>query len=351
MSTAGAADGDVVFDESNGIGLITLNRPRARNALTTPMVVAMSDQLRAWESDPGVRAVLIRGAGDHGLCAGGDVKAMRTSAIEGDGAVVEFFRAEYRLNGQISAFPKPYIALMDGITMGGGVGVSAHGSVRIVTERTAFAMPEVTIGIAPDIGATWLLSHAPGELGTYAGLTGSTLAAGDVIAFGLADHFVPSERLDELVAAHRGRRRGRRHRRRGRAVAGCRSSPRIADWIDECFAFDSVSRILEALDASTIPEAHDAARLIRTKSPTAVAVTLASLRRARDLPSLNDALEQEFVVSCNLIHGHDAIEGVRALIVDKDQSPVWEHADAAAVSDQDVADAFVNRGYGTLGLV
>ena len=163
------------------------------------MVLAMGEQLRAWESDPGVRAVLIRGAGDHGLCAGGDVKAMRTSAIEQDGAVVEFFRAEYRLNGQISAFPKPYIAIMDGITMGGGVGVSAHGSVRIVTERTAFAMPEVTIGIAPDIGATWLLSHAPGELGTYAALTGSTLAAGDVIAFGLADHFVRSQRLDELV--------------------------------------------------------------------------------------------------------------------------------------------------------
>ncbi len=120
-------------------------------------------------------------------------------------------------------------------------------------------------------------------------------------------------------------------------------------WIDECFAFDSVARILEALDASSTPEANDAARLIRTKSPTAVAVTLASLRRARDLPSLNDALEQEFVVSCNLIHGHDAIEGVRALIVDKDQSPVWEHADANAVSDQDVEDAFVNRGYGTLG--
>ena len=208
MSTAVAADGDVVFDESNGIGLITLNRPRARNALTTPMVLAMGEQLRAWEADPGVRAVLIRGAGDHGLCAGGDVKAMRTSAIERDGAVVEFFRAEYRLNGQISAFPKPYIAIMDGITMGGGVGVSAHGSVRIVTERTAFAMPEVTIGIAPDIGATWLLSHAPGELGTYAGLTGSTLAAGDVIAFGLADHFVPVGATRRARPARRGRRRG-----------------------------------------------------------------------------------------------------------------------------------------------
>jgi enoyl-CoA hydratase len=349
MSAAGTADGDVVFDESHGVGLITLNRPRARNALTTPMVEAMGDKLRAWESDPGVRAVLIRGAGDHGLCAGGDVKAMRTSAIEGDGAVVEFFRAEYRLNGQISAFPKPYIAIMDGITMGGGVGVSAHGSVRIVTERTAFAMPEVTIGIAPDIGATWLLSHAPGELGTYAGMTGSTLSAGDVIAFGLADHFVPSDRLHELV----------RLIEEGdvdEAIAVVAEPPPASviashrHWIDECFAFDSVSRILDALDASSNADANEAAQLIRTKSPLAVAVTLASLRRARDLPSLDDALEQEFVVSCNLIHGRDAIEGVRALIVDKDQSPVWAHPNAAAVRDQDIADAFVNRGYGTLGV-
>jgi enoyl-CoA hydratase len=233
--------------------------------------------------------------------------------------------------------------------MGGGVGVSAHGSVRIVTERTAFAMPEVTIGIAPDIGATWLLSHAPGELGTYAGLTGSTLTAGDVIAFGCADHFVPSQRLDELV-------RLIEEGDVGSALAAVGEPPPASvlashrHWIDECFAFDSVSRILEALDASPTAEANDAARLIRTKSPTAVAVTLASLRRARDLPSLDDALEQEFVVSCNLIHGHDAIEGVRALVVDKDQSPVWEHEDAAAVTDRDVADAFVNRGYGTLGV-
>ena len=349
MSAAGTADGDVVVEESNGIGIITLNRPRARNALTTAMVVAIGEQLHAWESDPLIRAVLIRGAGEHGLCAGGDVKAMRTSAIGRDGAVVEFFRAEYRLNGQISAFPKPYIALMDGITMGGGVGVSAHGSERVVTERTALAMPEVTIGFTPDIGATWLLSHAPGELGTYAGLTGSTLAAGDVIAFGLADHFVPSERLDELTGLITS----------GDVAAAIRlvaePAPESAlasqrQWIDACFAFDSVGRILAALDASSTPEANDAARLIRTKSPYAVAVTLAALRRSRGLPTLADALEQEFVVSCNLIHGHDAIEGVRALIVDKDQSPAWVPSDAEGVAAEDVAAAFVNRDYGTLGL-
>lgn len=349
MSTATTADGDVVFHDSHGIGVITLNRPRARNSLTTAMVLAMSDQLRAWEGDADVRAVLIRGAGDHGLCAGGDVKAMRASALAHDGEVVEFFRAEYRLNGQISEYRKPYIALMDGITMGGGVGVSAHGSVRIVTERTAFAMPEVTIGIAPDIGATWLLSHVPGEFGTYAGLTGSTLSAGDVLHLGLADHFVPSDRLDLLVE------RLQADDVESAVLALSETPPlstlaRHRDWIDECFAFDSVGPILAALDASSAPEAQAAARLIRTKSPHAVAVTLAALRRSRVLPSLADALEQEFVVSCNLIHGHDGIEGVRALIIDKDQSPVWQPAAADAVTAEDVDGAFVNHGYGTLGL-
>lgn len=349
MGTADTADGDVVFHESRGIGFITLNRPRARNSLTTAMVLAMSEQLRAWEADPGVRAVLIRGAGDHGLCAGGDVKAMRASAMAGDGAVVEFFRAEYRLNGQISSYPKPYIALMDGITMGGGVGVSAHGSVRVVTERTAFAMPEVTIGIAPDIGATWLLSHAPGEFGTYAGLTGSTLTAGDVLHLGLADHFVPSDRLDELTERLQEEDAASAV---GELSEAEPSSPLAVhrEWIDACFAFDSVGRILAALDASSAPEAAATARLIRTKSPRAVAVTLAALRRSRGLPSLADALEQEFVVSCNLIHGHDGMEGIRALIVDKDQSPVWQPADADAVTADDVDQAFVNHGYGALGL-
>lgn len=350
MSTAGTADGDVVFHESQGIGFVTLNRPRARNSLTTPMVRAIGAQLHSWESDPEVRAVLIRGAGDHGLCAGGDVRAMRTSAMAGDGAVVEFFRTEYRMNAQISAFTKPYVALMDGITMGGGVGVSAHGSVRVVTERTAFAMPEVTIGIAPDIGATWLLSHAPGELGTYAGLTGSTLTAGDVVHLGLADHFVPSDRLGELT--ERLQEEDVESAVRALSQVPTRSSlAERREWIDECFGLDSVAAILAALDASSAPEANSTARLIRAKSPLAVAVTLASLRRSRDLPSLNDALEQEFVVSCNLIHGHDAIEGVRALIVDKDQSPVWDPADAHSITSDDVDDAFVNRGYGTLGLV
>lgn len=349
MSTAGTNDGDVGFHESQGIGIITLNRPRARNSLTTPMVCAIGEQLHAWESDPDVRAVLIRGAGDHGLCAGGDVKAMRTSAMAGDGAVVEFFRAEYRLNGQISTFTKPYIALMDGITMGGGVGVSAHGSVRVVTERTAFAMPEVTIGIAPDIGATWLLSHAPGELGTYAGLTGSTLTAGDVIAFGLADHFVPSDRLGELTELIASGDVDSAIDLVAEPAPSSVLEPQ-REWIDECFGFDSVGPILTALDASPAPAANATARLIRTKSPLAVAVTLASLRRSRDLPSLADALEQEFVVSCNLIHGHDAIEGVRALIIDKDQAPVWDPADAESVTADDVDRAFVNRGYGTLGL-
>jgi enoyl-CoA hydratase len=349
MSTEGTEDGDVLFKESHGVGLITLNRPRARNALTTSMVLAIGEQLRAWERDDVIREVVIRGAGDHGLCAGGDLRAMQGSAIAGDGAVVEFYRAEYRLNRQIDTYPKPYIAIMDGITMGGGVGVSAHGSMHVVTERTAFAMPEVTIGLAPDVGGSWLLAHAPGELGTYAGLTGATLTAGDVIHCGLADHFVPSSRLDELVDRLATEEAATVIRALEEEPPPSALAPHRG-WIDECFAHDSVGAILAALDASHSPDANDAARVIRAKSPRAVAVTLASLRRSRDLPSLAAALEQEFIVSCNLVHAHDAIEGVRALIIDKDRSPVWDPADASAVTLDDVESAFVNHGYGTLGL-
>jgi enoyl-CoA hydratase len=178
---------DVEFSVHDGIGRITLNRPKARNALTTGMVLAVKEQLDAWDLDPGVRAAVVVGAGDHGLCAGGDVRDMQASAIRGDDGAAEFFRAEYRMNARIHQFSKPYISIMDGLAMGGGIGVSAHGSVRIVTERSLLAMPEVTIGICVDVGASWLLSRAPGQVGTYLALTGSTFGPGDAIYCGFAD--------------------------------------------------------------------------------------------------------------------------------------------------------------------
>jgi enoyl-CoA hydratase len=290
------------------------------------------------------------GAGEHGLCAGGDVRDMQASAIRGDDGAAEFFRAEYQMNARIHQFAKPYISIMDGLAMGGGIGVSAHGSVRIVTERSLLAMPEVTIGICTDIGATYLLSRAPGQVGTYLALTGSTFGPGDAIYCGFADHFMPVADLANFL-----------HRMETESFDSlldeltieAPASPLEAarPWIDECFAFDTVGQILSALDASSVTEANATAELIRTKSPSAVAVTLEAIRRAAHLDSVEAALETEFAVSCYLMYDHDAIEGIRALIVDKDKNPQWQPATNAGVTRGYIEAAFAPSKYGSLGLL
>ena len=341
---------DVEFSVHGGVGRITLNRPKARNALTTGMVIAIKEQLDAWDLDPAIRAAVVIGAGDHGLCAGGDVRDMQASAIRGDDGAAEFFRAEYRMNARIHQFSKPYISIMDGLAMGGGIGVSAHGSVRIVTERSLLAMPEVTIGICVDVGATWLLSRAPGQVGTYLALTGGTFGPGDAIYCGFADYFMPvadlanflhrleTESIDSLLA---------------QLCTPAPASPleHTRSWIDKCFAFDSVAEILEALDANPSSEANATADVIRTKSPSAVAVTLEAVRRAASLASVEEALEGEFLVSCYLMYQHDAIEGVRALIIDKDKNPQWQPSTNTQVTRAYVEAAFEPSVYGTLGLI
>ncbi len=341
---------DVLFDVENGVGCITLNRPKARNALTTEMVLAITEHLQAWGAREDVRVVLIRGAGDHGLCAGGDVRRMHAGVIAGDDTTSEFFRAEYRMNACIHQFAKPYVAIMDGIVMGGGVGVSAHGSVRLVTERSVLAMPEVTIGICPDVGATWLLAQAPGELGTYLAMTGVSFGPGDAIHLGLADLLLPvanlaalerriqDEPLDGLL--------------RELTVPPPESPLALQQgWIDACFRHDSVDAILRALDSSDVAEARSAADLIRTKSPLAVHVALAAVRRARQLESVEHALEMEFGISCALMYRGDGVEGIRALIVDKDRDPRWSPASMVEVTDEQVAEVLAESAYGTLGLV
>lgn len=341
---------DILFDVRSGIGRITLNRPKARNALTTEMVLAITDHLDEWGARDDVRAVLIRGAGDHGLCAGGDVRRMHAGAIAGDDTTVEFFRAEYRMNARIHQFAKPYIAIMDGLVMGGGIGVSAHGSVRLVTERSVLAMPEVTIGICPDVGATWLLAQAPGELGTYLAMTGVSFGPGDAIHLGLADLLLPvanlaafesriqDEPLDSLLRE---------------LTVPAPESPLAGQqgWIDECFRSDSVGDILTALETSPVAEARQTADLIRTKSPLAVHVALAAIRRAQRLESVEHALEMEFGISCALMHGHDGMEGVRALIIDKDRQPQWQPATLGDVTDEQVEAVFAPHAYGDLGLL
>ncbi|MCX5381552.1 enoyl-CoA hydratase/isomerase family protein [Streptomyces sp. NBC_00091] len=318
---------DTVLIETDGCtGLITLNRPQALNALTHSMVLRIGEALTAWEHDPAVRQVLLRGAGERGLCAGGDIRAIHADAKAGTTGSLAFWRDEYRLNARIARYPKPYVALMDGIVMGGGVGLSAHGSVRIVTDRSRVAMPETGIGFVPDVGGTYLLSRAPGELGTHLALTGTAVGAGDALLCGLADHYLPADWLDEFtreltaapVAEVLTKFKGATVPEAGLAAE--------RDWIDHCYAADTVEEIHSRLRGSGLAAAREASELLHAKSPTSLKVTLAALRRARELDSLERVLEQEYRVSSAALSMPDLVEGIRAQVIDKDRRPRWSPA-------------------------
>ncbi|MFS8198214.1 enoyl-CoA hydratase/isomerase family protein [Streptomyces sp. CWNU-52B] len=330
---------------------ITLNRPRAINALNHAMVRRVDEALAAWEDDPAVETVVLTGAGDRGLCAGGDIRVVHDDARDGDGtASAAFWYDEYHLNARIARCSKPYVAVMDGIVMGGGVGISAHGGVRIVTERSRVAMPETGIGFVPDVGGTHLLARAPGELGTHLALTGTAVGAGDALLCGLADHHVPSAALPDLVAGLADLpvpEALERHVRR--APEG--ELARQREWIDSCYAADTVEEIVRRLFAHGDPAAKETAETLLGKSPTALKVTLAALRRARRLGTLERVLEQEYRVSCAALSTPDLVEGIRAQVVDKDRDPRWSPATLAEVTDADVERFFAPLGERELGLV
>ncbi|MET9146804.1 enoyl-CoA hydratase/isomerase family protein [Streptomyces sp. NPDC004042] len=329
---------------------IVLNRPRALNALTHEMVRRIDAALTAWEHDPAVATVVISGAGERGLCAGGDIRAIHDDAKTGDGtAAAAFWRDEYRLDARIARYPKPYVAVMDGIVMGGGVGVSAHGSVRVVTERARVAMPETGIGFVPDVGGTYLLGLAPGELGTHLALTGAQIGAGDALLCGLADHHVPAAALGAFTAdlaglsVHDALARYVRQPPPG-DLAGQR------EWIDTCYAADTVEEILDRLLGRGEAAAKEAAETLLSKSPTALKVTLAALRRARRLGPLEAVLDQEYRVSCAALAAPDLVEGVRAQVIDKDRRPRWSPGTLAEVTAADVDRFFAPLGDRELGL-
>ncbi|MEU3572134.1 enoyl-CoA hydratase/isomerase family protein [Kitasatospora sp. NPDC036755] len=341
---------EVLLQREGRAGLIVLNRPAALNALTHGMVRTIAESLDAWEQDERVDTVVVTGAGDRAFCAGGDIVAIHRAATGGDpGAVEEFWRDEYRLNARIARYPKPYVAVMSGIVMGGGVGVSAHGNVRIVTETTRIAMPEAGIGFVPDVGGTYLLALAPGELGTHLALTAGSVGAADALLCGLADHFVPAERLpallDDLAELPV-------HDALERHVAP--APPGVLDgqraWIDACYSAGTVEEILDRLRDSSEPEAKKAADRIAANSPTAVKATLAALRRARALGPLEAVLDQEYRTSCAALATADLAEGIRAQVIDKDRSPQWSPATLGAVEPAAVARYFAPRGAGELGL-
>jgi enoyl-CoA hydratase len=334
-----AESDEVLARVENGVGLLVLNRPKAINSLTHSMVTTMRAVLVQWQHDDAVHAVVLSGAGERGLCAGGDVVAIYHSAHADGTEARRFWRDEYLLDAQIGRFPKPYVSLMDGIVMGGGVGVAAHAGVRVVTDTTTMAMPEVGIGFVPDVGGGYLLSRAPGLLGVHAALTGAPFTGADAIAMGFADHYVPRERLTEFaqaviddgadgaLAAH--------------SVAAPPSHLMAQrDWIDECYAGDTVADIVAALRGHDAGPANDAANLIATRSPTALAVALEAVRRAAKLDTLEDVLRQEYRVSCATLRSHDLVEGIRAQVIEKDRSPKWSPSSLAAVTDADIEAFF-----------
>ncbi|SOJ56730.1 Short-chain-enoyl-CoA hydratase [Mycobacterium simulans] len=341
-AVSGAVTGEsdeVLTRVEGGIGFVTLNRPKAINSLNQTMVDTLSTVLLRWERDDAVRAVVLSGAGERGLCAGGDVVAVYHSARKDGVDARRFWRNEYLLNGQIGRFTKPYVALMDGIVMGGGVGVSAHANTRVVTDTSKVAMPEVGIGFVPDIGGVYLLSRAPGKLGLHAALTGAPFSGADAIALGFADHYVPHSDLDAFTAAI--------------AADGVESAlahhaiePPPSElaaqraWIDECYSGDTVVDIVARLAEHAAPEANDAAKLIATRSPISLSVTFEAVRRAAELKTLEDVLIQDYRVSSASLRSHDLVEGIRAQLIDKDRNPKWSPATLAEVTAAEVAAYF-----------
>jgi enoyl-CoA hydratase len=333
----------------HGLGRITLNRPRALNALDHRMVLGITAVLAAWVDDPEVQVVVLAGAGDRGLCAGGDMRALH-GAVSGGGAdelaqARSFFRDEYRLNATIARYPKPVLALMDGIVMGGGVGLASHASHRVVTERSRVAMPEVRIGLVPDVGGTWLLARAPGSTGLHAALTVADLTAADAIAMGLADAQLPADRLGDLLSAVAGL--GIEEGWTG-SISNSAEAQAVAasaihadrDWIDVCYAAPTVPEIVARLSGRPEPAARDAAAAIAAGSPSSAVLTLRAIRAAGGDAVLEQSLNREFAVVTALLGRHDLAEGIRAQLIDKDRSPHWSPATLDAVDPEVIDGAF-----------
>ncbi|WP_181423948.1 enoyl-CoA hydratase/isomerase family protein [Rhizobium sp. UGM030330-04] len=340
------AEAQVVVEKAGAAGIIRLNRPKAINSLTLPMVRALFQALQRFEDDPDISCVVLTGEGERGLCAGGDVRIIHDLGKAGDPQVLEFWREEFPLNYRIARFGKPYVALMDGIVMGGGVGISAHGSHRIVTERTRLAMPETGIGYFPDVGGSWLLPRAPGECGTWLGLTGNTVAAADAIHAGFADYYIGSDRLDALVrdlsqAADTQAVEAAIAAHAMEAGKGVLAANR--DVIDATFRFDTVEEIFAALSARDDVFSKDTLEVLNRRSPTSLKLTLKLLRLGRESASLIECLEREFAAGTEILRQHDFYEGVRAALVDKDRNPRWRPARLEEVREEDLAPYFAEH--------
>lgn len=338
---------DLIVTREGRIGRLQLDRPDALNALTHEMALDMEKALLAWRGDAAIDAVVVCATGERAFCAGGDIQYLYKTGLESPEPGRQFWRDEYRLNALINAYPRPYIALMNGITMGGGVGISAHGSHRIVTENTMVAMPETSIGFLPDVGGTWLLSRAPGETGLYLGMTGARMNAADAIFAGFADVYVPSERLPGLVA----------ELGTGRAPDDVISeftepAPHgllagLQDRITKAFSQGNAlecMQVLEAMAGEGDEWAEKTRRMILRNAPLAVATTFEAVHGARKFTGLEESLSLEYCFAHRAIAGHDFLEGIRAMVIDKDRKPNWRPASLQEVTPKMVEDMLAPLG-------
>jgi enoyl-CoA hydratase len=340
---------DILFETRGALGLVTLNRPKAMNALTHAMALALEAQLDVWAEDKAVRVVAICGAGERAFCAGGDIRALHAAGPENGARNFAFYADEYRLNTKIKRYPKPYVAFMDGVVMGGGVGVSVHGARRIAGEATLFAMPETGIGLFPDVGGTWFLPRLPGEVGMWLALTGARLRAADAVAAGICDLHIPRARHEDALAALA-------HAASGAtaddalaaidaALGAVATAPEggglaaLRPQIDRLFAGDSVEAILAALAQDGSDWALKQRDAILTKSPTTTRIAFRQLREGAAL-DFEECMRLEYRLARFCMTHPDFYEGVRALIVDKDNAPRWSPPTLAEADAASVAPAF-----------
>ncbi|XP_061858465.1 3-hydroxyisobutyryl-CoA hydrolase, mitochondrial isoform X1 [Colius striatus] len=350
---------EVVFEKKGSAGIITLNRPKALNALSFSMIQQIHPQIKTWEQDPETFLIIIKGSGGKAFCAGGDIKAIRDAGKVGDKLTQDFFRREYILNNAVGTCKKPYVALIDGITMGGGVGVSVHGHFRVATEKTVFSMPETAIGLFPDVGGGYFLPRLSGKIGYCLALTGFRLKGRDVLKAGIATHFVESEKLPALE--------------KDLIALKSPSKENIADIlnfyhtkckidqekdfvldehiekINSIFSANSMEEIVTKLKQDGSPFATKQLETINKMSPTSLKITLRQLREGASM-SLQDVLKMEYRLSQACMRGHDFFEGVRAVLIDKDQCPKWKPATLEEVSDEFVDNCFKPLGNNDLKL-
>jgi len=345
-----AAQCDLIVGREGCAGIIRLNRPKAINAMTLEMSLGIDAALDLFEADPQVAVVVLEGAGERGLCAGGDIRGLYESSRQGGDLGARFWRQEYIMNARIAKYPKPYVAFMDGLVMGGGVGLSAHASHRVVTDRTKLAMPEVGLGFFPDVGGTYLLSRSPGEIGTYFGLTGQTMNGSDAVHARFADAVVPAAKLPDLREALTKVRAGASAAEVYRLINGFATGDAAGPvalrqaMIDALFCFDRMEDIVAALTRDGSDFAQSALKTLGEKSPRGMVVTLKLLRLARKAATLEECLVREYRAALEVFRSDDFREGVRAAVIDKDRNPKWSPPRIEDVTSAMVAPYFAEIG-------